>query len=156
HDSAADDHRGETGNAARTHRAARPDCDLCPDVPATGSCTRSLRIIPLPLKPATMPHLTMPERGQYHGFTPFLLPTRSVGPRVALRAAACCRVSPRGSDTIDRDAPQAQKQTTQRAETLSWPDAQAALCPVCPRDRASPSASSGTPRPNGADEQAAS
>jgi hypothetical protein len=73
------------------------------------SCTRSLRIIPLPLKPATMPRLTMPERGQYHGFTPFLLPTRSGGPRVALRHAACCRVSPRGSDTTDSDAHQAQK-----------------------------------------------
>jgi hypothetical protein len=74
-----------------------------------GSCTRPLRIIPLPLKPATMPHLTMPERGQYHGFTPFLLPTRSVGPRVALRPAACCRVSARGSDITDSDAHQAQK-----------------------------------------------
>src|SRR5262249_40572841 len=82
------------------------------------SCTRSLRIIPLPLKPATMPRLTMPERGQYHGFTPFVLSTRSVGPRVALLHAACCRVSPRGSDTTDCDAPQAQKQTLQHAETL--------------------------------------
>jgi hypothetical protein len=54
------------------------------------SCTRALRIIPLPLKPATMPHLTILKRGQGHGFTPFLLPTRSVGPRVALRHAACC------------------------------------------------------------------
>jgi hypothetical protein len=27
------------------------------------SCTRPLRIIPLPLKPAKMPRLTMPERG---------------------------------------------------------------------------------------------
>ena len=52
-----------------------------------GSCTLSLRIIPLPLKPATMPHLTVPERGPYRRFTPFLLPTRSVGPRVA---CACC------------------------------------------------------------------
>src|SRR6516165_10087758 len=70
------------------------------------SCTRPLRIIPLPLKPATMPHLTIPERGQGHGFLPFLLPTRSVGSRVALRHVACCRVSPRGSDTTDSDAHQ--------------------------------------------------
>src|SRR5215470_8356142 len=71
---------------------------------AAGSCTRPLRIIPLPLKPATMLRLTMPERGQYHGFTPFLLPTCSVGPRMALRPAACCRVSARGSDITDSDA----------------------------------------------------
>src|SRR5262249_22976617 len=37
-----------------------------------GSCTRALRIIPLPLKPATMLRLTILERGQGHGFTPFL------------------------------------------------------------------------------------
>src|SRR5215468_4633404 len=74
-----------------------------------GSCTRPLRIIPLPLKPATMLRLTMPERGQYHGFTPFLLPTCSVGPRMALRPAACCRVSARGSDITDSDAHHAQK-----------------------------------------------
>src|SRR5262245_51056703 len=36
------------------------------------SCTRALRIIPLPLKPATMLRLTILERGQGHGFTPFL------------------------------------------------------------------------------------
>ena len=82
------------------------------------SCTRALRIIPLSLNPATMPRLTILERGQGHGFTPFLLPTRSVGPRVALRHAACCRVSPRDSDTTDSDAHQAQEQTIQRAETL--------------------------------------
>jgi hypothetical protein len=63
--------------------------DLAPKT-LTGSCTRALRIIPLPLKPATMLRLTILKRGQGHGFTPFLLPTRSVGPRVALRHAACC------------------------------------------------------------------
>ena len=31
------------------------------------------------------------------------------------------------------------------------PDAEASLCPVCTRDRASPSASSGTARPDAAD-----
>src|SRR6266571_2904915 len=113
------------------------------------SCTRPLRIIPLPLKPATMPHLTMLERGQYHGFTPFLLSTRSVGSRVALRHAACCRVSARGSDITDRDAHQTQKSTIQRADTLRGPDTKGSLCPVCTRDRTSQSASSGTARPDG-------
>src|SRR5262249_37587392 len=94
------------------------------------SCTRALRIIPLPLKPATMPHLTILERGQGHGFTPFLLPTRSVGPRVALRHAACCRVSPRVSDTTDSDVHQAQAHTLPRAPTVCRPDAQTALCLV--------------------------
>src|SRR5262245_24874042 len=94
------------------------------------SCTRPLRIIPLPLKPATMPRLTILERGQGHGFTPFLLPTRSVGPRVALRHAAYCRVWPRGSNTADSDAHQAQAHTLSRAPTVGRPEAQTALCPV--------------------------
>ena len=94
------------------------------------SCTRALRIIPLSLKPAKMPRLTILERGQGHGFTPFLLPTRSVGPRMALRRAACCRVSPRDSDTTDSNAHQAQAHTLPRAPTVCRPDAQTALCPV--------------------------
>src|SRR5215470_11695915 len=69
-------------------------------------------------KPGTMPHLTTLWRGQCHGVTPFLLSTRSVGPRVALRHAACRRVSPRGSDTSDSDAHHTHAQTLQRAETL--------------------------------------
>src|SRR5262245_46779849 len=102
-------------------------------------------------KPGTMPHLNTLWRGQGHGVTPCLLPTRSVGPRVAFRHAACGHVSPRGSGTTDSDAHHAYAQTLQRAATLSRPDAKASLCPVCTRHRASQSASSGPARPDGAD-----
>src|SRR5262245_31206475 len=151
---------GETGRGAYAHGwflwLSGSSGELIYAKPSSWSCTRPLRIIPLPLNPATMPPLTMLERGHCHGFTPVLLPTRSVSPCVALRHAACCRVSPRGSDSTDSDAHHAQEQTIQRAETLSRPDAKASLCPLCTRYRASQSASSGTTQPDGADAQASS
>src|SRR5262249_17366119 len=93
-----------------------------------------------------MPRLTILERGQGHGFTPFLLSTRSVGPRVALRHAACCRVSPSDPHPTARDAHHAQAHTPPRAPTVGRPDAQTALCPGCARSRASPSATPGATR----------
>src|SRR5215510_2837750 len=52
------------------------------------SCTHLLRIIPSAQKPGKMPHLTTLWRGQGHGLASFLLPTRSVGDRMALRHVA--------------------------------------------------------------------
>jgi hypothetical protein len=68
--------------------------------------------------------------GASHGCTPFVLPPRSGGPRVALRHAACGRVSPRNSDTTVSDAHPAQAHTLQGAQTVCRSDAQTALCPV--------------------------
>src|SRR4029453_8844715 len=53
-----------------------------------GSCTRALRIIISPPKPGKMPQLNPFWRGQGHGVTPVLLPTRSVGSHLALRHVA--------------------------------------------------------------------
>src|SRR6266581_917945 len=46
---------------------------------------------------------------------------------------------------------QAQTYTLQRAPTVCGPDAQTALCPVCARSRASPSAPAGATRADASD-----
>src|SRR5215468_7674480 len=53
-----------------------------------GSCAPTLLIIPSAQKPGKMPHLTTRWRGQCHGLTSVLLPTRSVGHHLALRPMA--------------------------------------------------------------------
>ena len=53
-----------------------------------GSCTGPLRIIISPPKPGKMPQLNPFWKGQGHGFTPVVLPTRSVGSPLALRPVA--------------------------------------------------------------------
>src|SRR6266478_8987759 len=53
------------------------------------SCTRPLRIIILPPNRVQCPQLNPFWRGQGHGLTPVLLPTRSVSHPMALRHVAC-------------------------------------------------------------------
>jgi hypothetical protein len=54
------------------------------------SCTATLRLIPLPPKPGTMPHLSICGRGQRHGFTPFGFSARPVGTHLALHYIGWC------------------------------------------------------------------
>src|SRR5215831_6299078 len=74
------------------------------------------------------PHLTMLWRGQDHGLASFLLPTRLMRSRVALRHVARHWVQARPARSTR--ASSAQAQTLQRAYTVCGPDAQAPLCPV--------------------------
>src|SRR5215831_20457984 len=69
-----------------------------------GSCTPSLRIILWPQNRVQCPHLKTCWRGQHHGLTPFLLPTRSVGPCLALRHVAC-HLAPARRDAPTRVSP---------------------------------------------------
>jgi hypothetical protein len=57
--------------------------------PAKWSCTRPLRINILPPNRVQCPQLNPFWRGQDHGLTPVLLPTRSVRHHMALRHVAC-------------------------------------------------------------------
>src|SRR2546422_5027584 len=93
-----------------------------------GSCTSPLRIIVSPRKPSKMPQFNLFWRGQGHGLTPFLLPTRRVGTRMVLRSVACHWVQAR--PTRPTHASAAQAQTLHRAQTVRGSDAQPALRPV--------------------------
>src|SRR5215813_180227 len=95
------------------------------------SCTGPLRIIISPPKPGTMPHLNPFWRGQGHGVTPVLLPTRSVGSHLALRhVAAQLAEAKRAPASRASHAHQAQAQAFDRAQSVRGSDAQASLCPV--------------------------
>src|SRR6266498_3081045 len=84
-----------------------------------------------PQNPVTCPHLITLWRGQNYGRTSFLLPTRSVGHRLALHhVAPHLAQAKRSHHNRTSHAPPAQAQTLQRAQTVCWPDTQAPLCPV--------------------------
>src|SRR5262249_37353507 len=85
------------------------------------SCTSPLRIIPSAQKPGTMPHLTTLWRGQGHGLASFLLPTRSVSDRMALRQVASPGVQAKPARPTR--AGQAQTQAFYRAQSVRGPDA---------------------------------
>src|SRR5262249_59078865 len=85
------------------------------------SCTSPLRIIPSAQKPGTMPHLTTLWRGQGHGLASFLLPTRSVSDRMALRHVASPGVQAKPARPTR--AGQAQTQAFYRAQSVRGPDA---------------------------------
>src|SRR5213594_3260609 len=79
-----------------------------------GSCTAILRIIQTAPKSDKMPLSRHVLEGQCYGLTPFLLPTRFVGNRMALCHVACRWVPPRGSDTTVSHAHQTQAQSLVR------------------------------------------
>src|SRR5207302_10723799 len=95
------------------------------------SCTGPLRIIISPPKPGKMPQLNPFWKGQGHGFTPVVLPTRSVGSPLALRPVAS-QLAQATRDLASRAShtPQAQAQAFYRAQSVRGSDAQASLCPV--------------------------
>src|SRR5215467_4956979 len=74
-----------------------------------GSCMATLRIIHTTPKPRTMPHLNPFWKGQGHGVTPVLLPTRSAGSPLVLRHVAS-QLAPAKRDLASRasHAPHAQ------------------------------------------------
>src|SRR5262249_13158810 len=100
------------------------------------SCTRSLRIIAPPRKPATMPPYHPMVSGLCHYACPVLLPARGFGPSVVMGYAAHRLAQPRrrGPAEASRGGThQAQADTLPRAPTVGGPDTQTALCPVCAR-----------------------
>jgi len=101
------------------------------------SCTRPLRIIPLVQKPGKMPLYHNDLRGHCHGVTPFLLPTRSVGAHMALHHVAS-QLARAKRAPANPASPAHQAQAFPRAQSVRGPDAQAALCVMCTRDRGDP------------------
>src|SRR4029434_8467826 len=100
-----------------------------------------------PQNPVTCPPLITLWKGQNHGLTSFLLPTRSVGPRLALHHVAPHLAQAKRSHPHRTSyAHPAQAQTLQRAQTVCRPDHQAPLCPVCTRSRPSSTGTAGAPR----------
>src|SRR4029453_18119120 len=97
--------------------------------------------------PVTCPPLLTLWKGQNHGLPSFLLPTRSVGPRLALHHGAppLAQTNPSPPPRPSYAHP-AKAQTLQRAPTVCRPDHQAPLCPVCTRSRPSSTAAAGAPR----------
>ena len=118
----------------------------CPPV-RTGSCTRPLRIIIAPRKPGKMPSLHHHLRGHCHGTNPLFLPARARCTGVvlphALLAVAPRRRCPSPADCAIQATP---TPPLSRPQTVGGPDAQTALCPVCARRSAAPSAAAGATR----------
>src|SRR4030095_14560322 len=79
--------------SCRTNTSNIQADNFAPLEPSRGSCTRPLRIIILPPNRVQCPQLNPFWRGQGHGLTPVLLPTRSVSHPIALRHVACQLVS---------------------------------------------------------------
>src|SRR5215467_13507081 len=96
-----------------------------------GSCMATLRIIHTTPKPRTMPHLNPFWKGQGHGVTLVLLPTRSAGsPLVLCHVASQLAQAQRDAASRASHAHQAQAQVFYRAQDVRGSDAQASLCPV--------------------------
>src|SRR5262252_4825378 len=92
------------------------------------SCTSPLRIIVSPRKPSKMPQLNSFWRGQGHGVTSVLLPTRAVGHHMALRHVVSHRApAKRDPDYRPSHAHHAQAQAFDRAQSVRGSDAQASL-----------------------------
>src|SRR5438105_13352735 len=97
-------------------------------LPAVGSCTCSLRVIPSPANQVQSPHFTTCVRGLCHGIPPLFLPADVPWTPLALRHAALClakRVYRRGSEVIQ--ASSTTVQALQLPAAASWPHLQAAL-----------------------------
>ena len=92
-----------------------------------GAKSRATWVIHWPQNPVECPHLITLWRGLNHGLTSFLLPTRSIGTRVALRHLACRWVSPRDSLSAASHTHPAQAHPLQRAQSVRGSDAQAPL-----------------------------
>ena len=112
-----------------------------------GSCPRPLRIIIAPRKPGKMPSFHHHLRGHCHGTNPLFLPARARCTGVvlphALLAVAQRRRCPSPADRAIQATP---TPPFSRPQTVCGPDAQTALCPVCARSSAAPSAAAGATR----------
>src|SRR5262249_10944224 len=90
------------------------------------------------------PHLTTLWRGQGHGLASFLLPTRLMRSRVALRHVARHWVQAKSTHLTCTGS--AQAQAFHQAQSIPGPHAQAPLGTVSPRDWRDGSSTSATAR----------